>query len=333
MRPGWAPEDHRPAAILDRAEWHRYRASLAIDHDLFAHTLVYATARSGYRSGAINSAAINPAVLTAKPERVQDIEIGLKSDFTLAHVPVRLNLAAYRSRYRDIQIQATLPNLTIASGPGGGPCTQAIFDAGQCTGVSNDSVTLNAHRARVRGLEWQLAAKPFRSLTLDASGSYLDAVYTDYSFTPPGGYLLPTGTIDLSGTRFPLPRWQANASAVYTLPIRRVAGVAVDRVEFSYRLYWQSRFEADLRAFNSAQRTSPYALSNLRLGIFGVGGSKLDLAFLIDNLLDKKACTPEPQGVLNSAPNASFGVAGTSGVLQCVPLAPRMYGGTIGFAF
>jgi anthranilate/para-aminobenzoate synthase component I len=32
-RPGWAPEDRRPAALLERAEWHRYRASLAIDHD------------------------------------------------------------------------------------------------------------------------------------------------------------------------------------------------------------------------------------------------------------------------------------------------------------
>lgn len=32
-RPGWAPVDRRPPALLERPEWHRYRATLAIDHD------------------------------------------------------------------------------------------------------------------------------------------------------------------------------------------------------------------------------------------------------------------------------------------------------------
>ncbi len=51
---------------------------------------------------------------------------------------------------------------------------------------------------------------PLPGLTLNAAGSYLDARYTDYTFTPPPGYLLPTGTTNLSGTPFPLPRWQTN---------------------------------------------------------------------------------------------------------------------------
>ena len=42
-----------------------------------------------------------------------------------------------------------------------------------------------------------------------------------------------------------------------------------------------------------------------------------------------RSALPEYVGVLNSAPNATFGVAGTSGVLQCVPLAPRMAGLTL----
>lgn len=307
--------------------------TIAIDHDLSDRTLVYATARSGYRSGAINSAAINPAVITARPERVRDYEIGFKSDFELARIPFRLNVAAYYSRYRDIQIQATLPNVTIATGPGGAACTQAVFSAGQCVGASNDNVTLNARKARIRGFESSLGIKLFKGFTLDASGSYLDARYTDYSFDPPPGYLLPTGRVDLSDTRFPLPKWQATGNAIYALPIDQVAGVSLDRVELSYRLYWQSRFEADLRSYDGAQRTSPYALSNLRLGVTGIGGSKVELAAFVNNLYDKKACIPEPQGVLASAPNGTFGVAGTSGVLQCVPLPPRMYGGTIGFSF
>lgn len=32
-RPGWTPKDARPPAMLERPEWRRYRATLAIDHD------------------------------------------------------------------------------------------------------------------------------------------------------------------------------------------------------------------------------------------------------------------------------------------------------------
>jgi hypothetical protein len=53
----------------------------------------------------------------------------------------------------------------------------------------------------------------------------------------------------------------------------------------------------------------------------------------MNNALNTPACLPEYQGVLNSAPNASFGIANTSGVLQCVPLAPRMTGVTLKHKF
>lgn len=309
--------------------------TLAVDHDLFGQTLIYATTRSGYRSGAINSAAINPSVVTARPERVQDYEIGVKSDWSLAGMPLRTNLAVYLTDYRDIQIQTSLPNVTLATAPGqpGGVCSQTAFNAGQCLGTTNDSVTLNAKRARIRGAELTVIAKPTSRLTLEASGSYLDAVYTDYSFTPPGGYLLPSGQVNLSGTPFPLPKVQLNASAIYRLPVRQIAGLAVDGVELSYHIYHQGRFEADMRRFNPAQRTSPYSLSDLRLRIQNVGGGKADFSAFASNIFDKKACVPEPEGVLNSAPNGSFGVAGTSGALQCIPLPPRMLGATLGITF
>ena len=204
--------------------------TLAIDQDLFTNTLVYATARSGYRSGAINSSAINPLVITAQPERVQDYEIGVKSDWSLGGLPLRTNLAAYLSDYRDIQIQTSLPNVTLATAPAapGGICTQAVFDAGQCVGVTNDSVTLNAKRARIEGVELSVTAKPVSSLTLQAAGSYLDAVFTDYTFSPPPGYLLSSSRVNLSGTPFPLPKVQANASAIYALPIHTLGAVKID---------------------------------------------------------------------------------------------------------
>lgn len=309
--------------------------TLAVDHDLFDNTLVYATARSGYRSGAINNSAINPTVVTAQPEDVQDYEIGIKSYWSLGGVPLRTNLALYHSDYRDIQIQTSLPNVTLATAPGapGGICTQAAFNAGQCLGTTNDPVTLNAKKARIEGVEFSVAAKPVPDLTLEVSGSYLDAVYADYTFTPPAGYLLPSGRVDLSGTPFPLPKVQLNASAIYSLPIHDLASVPFDSVDLSYHVYHQSRFEADMRTFNPMQQTSPYAMSDIRLDFIGIGGRNVDFSLFARNIFNEEACIPEQQGVLNSAPNGTFGVAGTSGALQCIPLAPRMTGATLQVSF
>jgi hypothetical protein len=52
----------------------------------------------------------------------------------------------------------------------------------------------------------------------------------------------------------------------------------------------------------------------------------LELAVFANNIADTEACQPEFTGVLNSAPNGTFGVPNTSGLLQCIPLAPRMVG-------
>lgn len=322
------------AVAIDRT-FRKPTWTLAVDHDVFDNTLVYATARSGYRSGAINSSAINPTVVTAEPEDVQDYEVGVKSDWSLGGLPLRTNLAVYLSDYRDIQIQTSLPNVTLATAPGapGGICTQAAFNAGQCLGTTNDPVTLNAKKARIEGVELSVAAKPVPDLTLEVSGSYLDAVYTDYTFTPPAGYLLPSGRVDLSGTSFPLPKVQLNASAIYSLPIHDLAGLSVDRVDLSYHIYHQNRFEADMRTFNPMQQTSPYEMSDMRLDVIGLGGGNIDFSLFAKNIFNEEACIPEQQGVLNSAPNGTFGVAGTSGALQCIPLPPRMAGASLQVSF
>jgi iron complex outermembrane receptor protein len=329
---GGVPLSPAACSVEVRRTYKKPTWTLAIDHDLFDKTLVYATARSGYRSGAINSQAINPAVVTADPERVQDYEIGLKSDWSLGRVPLRTNLAAYYTDYRDIQIQTTLPNVTLATAPGG-VCTQALFNAGQCLGTTNDATTLNAKKARIKGFEASLIAKPVPSLTLSVSGSYLDAIYTDYNFTPPPGYLLPTGRVDLSGTPFPLPKVQVNASAVWEAPLHTLGFTSIDGMDLSYHFYRQSKFEADLRTFNAMQATSPYSMSDVRLDLRNIGGRNVDFSAFVKNVFDKEACIPEPQGVLNSAPNATYGVAGTSGALQCVPLPPRMAGASLSLTF
>ena len=312
--------------------FHKPTYTLAVDHDVWDGTLVYATMRSGYRAGAINSSAIQPAVIVAAPEQVTDYEAGIKSDWDLLGIPVRTNLAGYFSNYHNLQILTSLPNVTLATGPGGVPCTQALYNAAACPAATNDNVTLNANKAHIYGAEWDITAIPLPGLTLNYSGSYLDARYTDYTFSPPPGYLLPSGTTNLSGTPFPLPTWQMNGTASYATGVHNLI-LPVDDLILMAHYYWQGRYLADMRNFDPSQRTSPYGLLNLRMRAVNLAGSHMDLSLFMTNVVNTEACYPEYNGVLNSAPNASFGIANTAGVLQCVPLPPRMTGMSLEYKF
>jgi iron complex outermembrane receptor protein len=324
------PLSQCPADI--NRSFHKPTWTLALDHDLWDGTMVYATMRSGYRAGAINTQAVNPAVIVAQPEQVQDYEIGVKSDWDLVGVPMRTNFALYETAYHNIQVQQSLPNVTLATAVGGGACTQAIFNAGNCLGSFNDNVTLNAKAAKIYGVEWDITALPTDWLTLNASGSYIDPRYTDFTFNPPAGYLLPTGTTNLSGTPIPVPTWQTNETATVNLG-SDLGGLPLGDTVFTAHYYWQSRYLSDLRAFNASQRTFAYGLLNFRLEFTNAGHTGADLALFMNNVVNTQACLPEYNGVLNSAPNGTFGVAKTSGVLQCIPLPPRMAGVTLGYKF
>ena len=317
--------------------FHKPTWTLAVDHDLFDKTMVYFTMRSGYRSGAINTGTFNPLVTVAQPEEVIDYETGIKSDWSVFGMPVRTNIDGYQTAYHNLQAQQNLPNVTLATGPGGGPCTQAAFNANQCITPTNvlNNVTFNVARARVYGAEWDITVLPIPALTLRASGSYLDARYTDYTFTPPAGYLLPAGnTGNLSGTPIPAPRWQTNYTVSYSFGANELGGLSTSDMVLTAHYYWQSRYLADLPLYASpTQKTSPYGMLNLQFLAADFVRPGVDLTLYMNNALNTKACNPEFVGVLSSAPNGSFTTPGTSGVLQCVPLPPRESGISLQYKF
>jgi hypothetical protein len=108
--------------------------------------------------------------------------------------------------------------------------------------------------------------------------------------------------------------------------LHQIGDLAVGDLTLSGHYFWQSRYLVELANYNPSQQTAAYGMLNLQLTLAGIGRSDADLSLFVNNATNQKACGPEYVGVLNSAPNATFGVAGTSGVLQCVPLAPRMAG-------
>jgi iron complex outermembrane receptor protein len=319
--------------------FHQPTWTLAIDHDLSDKTMVYFTMRSGYRSGAINSGTFNPSVIVAQPEKVIDYEAGIKSDWDIFGTPVRTNFDGYTTTYHNLQAQQNLPNVTLATGPGGvGPCTQALFNANQCVTPTNvlNNVTFNVAAAKVSGLEWDTTALLTPDLTVNFAGSYLDARYTNYTFTPPAGYLLPAGnTGNLSGTPIPAPRWQMNVTGTYSFGALQWGDFSANDLSITAHYYWQSKFLADLAlvANGAAQQAPAWGLLNLQVRLANVGNLGADITAFMNNVVNSQICIPEFNGTLNSAPNGSFTSPGTSGVLQCIPMAPREMGLSLQYNF
>jgi iron complex outermembrane receptor protein len=312
--------------------FHKPTWTLAVDHDLWDGTMVYATMRSGYRSGGINTQSINISLISTKPEEVLDYEVGVKSDWQVEGLPLRTNVALYETAYHNIQVLQPLINATLATATGGGACTQALFNAGSCSGTSNDNITFNANKARIYGVEWDVTALPTDWLTLNASGSYIDPRFIDFTVPVPPGYLAPSNSLNLNGTPIPVPTWQTNETATLNFG-SDLGGLPLGDALFTAHYYWQSRYLADMRNYNPAQRTYAYGLLNLRAELTDVMHQNVDLAVYMNNAANTQACLPEYTGVLNSAPNGTFGTPGTSGLLQCVPLAPRMTGVTLKYKF
>ena len=311
----------------------------SIDYDIWDKSLAYFTARKGYKSGALNASATNPVLLSVLPEKVQDYEVGIKSDWMLGDIPFRTNFAGFLTDYTDVQTQIPLPNILTATGPGGvSQCTQALLNAGQCLAVQTSPITMNAKSAELYGVEWDISVKPVPEWTVLWNGSYLHTQYKVFSFTVPAGYLQPTAGADLTGKPFQLPGWSMSGASAYSLTGEQLS-LPVGGISLTYNIYYQSNFRTDMTSYNALQKVKGYALSNVRVGVQNIADTNVTLSAMVSNVMNRKVCLAEPggtsggSGVYGSTPNSTFGVVGSSGIVQCIPLAPRMFAVTAKWVF
>src|SRR5262249_40192484 len=121
--------------------------NFGLDYQLTDRSLLYVTARQGYKRGGFNMIASllgGNTLFAYPPEYVNDVDLGTKTDWTLPAMPSRTTLAFYNSRYRDAQV------LSAAS------------VAGTIQGI-----TVNAAKATIRGAELQATLVPIEGLEIN----------------------------------------------------------------------------------------------------------------------------------------------------------------------
>ena len=245
---------------------------LNTSYEIAAHTLIYATWSEGFRRGGVNALPTGPcyycetpALLTYRPDRAYNSEIGIKGSFGRGS---SYTFTLYNVNWKDPQIESY-------------------------TLIGGFQYVTNGDTARSRGAEAELTLIASNTTKVELGYSYTDAKLTS-SFERG---IVPD-LIGVSGDRLPeVSKQQATAAVEYSVPIDESRGFHA-RLDASYR----SDFWTALPNSPNAVDLAGFALLNARAGLQLGAAWRLD-AFMnnITNQMAASAASPEPGPAHNRA--------------------------------
>lgn len=186
------------------------------------------------------------------PESLWNYEASVKS--SLAGGRLTINGSAFWVNYNNLQLNRRL--------------------------ACSFTVTTNSGKARSKGVELEISARPTPELTLGLSGSYVNAVILDDQ----------PSLNARAGDRLPLsPKYSFSANGRYSVPISDQFEAYVDasyQYVGSVVAYFNSSLPGSPPVDLGGNRLPSYGLVNLR-----IGASSRDYQFslFVDNLFDKRA--------------------------------------------
>jgi iron complex outermembrane receptor protein len=253
-----------PPVLSGGGEFKYGSYTFTLDYEATRGLHLYGTARSAYKAGGVNGPVPEGSEFHSfPPEKLSDVEIGLKSQFSVGGVAGRANLAVYRGSYDNIQ-----------------RTTQDVVDPTPNDGVDNGvvlNVTRSAAKGRVQGVEFTGTLLPIDNLTLNATYSYIDAKYTRFAST--------SSEAILTGAAFPYtPKRKYTVGARYDVPL----GVDIGTLGFSVNYTYQGEFSTATTNQATIRDLPGYSLLNLRAELAQIGGRPLDLAFFMSNVANKE---------------------------------------------
>lgn len=214
--------------------------------------MAYAKVSTGYIAGGIRSA------IPFEPEELTSYEIGVKAD--LLDKRLRINAAAYTSKYKNLQV--------------------TLFENG---------VTFieNAGRANIKGFELEVTAAPVAGVTFGGNLAHTDFEYKEYIQVVNGVRKDVSDSLHPTGR----PRWTGQVFGQVSTPIEQI-GTATFRLDATYqgtsRLTAQGGYVS--AALNDLVTDKAFWLVNARASLSDIdlGGSKARVSFFVQNLTNKK---------------------------------------------
>lgn len=269
-----------------------YNYTLSIQQQFTPDIMAYASATRAYVPGGVNAISPPPGANLPGYKPVYDAatvntqEIGLKTQFYLGDVAVRLNTAAYNTDYKNI--------------------AQTLL--GLVNGVSYRYLA-NIAAIQLRGVEAAGSVVFNPSFSVNFAYSYNHAKYKTwtgvdpYNIARPGDAVCvpesPAGVcfLDLSNNPLPyMPKHSGNVTLQYTAPLGDDVGELGLSASFftQSRVYYVAAAARDLQLYPGgldAISQAPYSTINLRAELRDVAGSGWNGAVFVNNLTDKLYAT------------------------------------------
>lgn len=186
-----------PATLSGDRSDHAWMPSLNVQYRFTPQAMVYASYSRGFKAGgfnAVDASGVAPN-LPYGPEYANAYELGSKSEWLDRRL--LLNVAVFRSDYKDLQVSST----TLDS----------------VTGTFLTRVN-NAAESRTQGVELEAQWVVTDNFRLSAATSYIDAQFVSYPNAPPSLYQQQVNGLavqDRSGQRVS-PLWSGNLTAIYS---------------------------------------------------------------------------------------------------------------------
>ncbi len=260
---------------------------LGVDYHPIEDILLYGKYSRGYRQGGVNIASVRGGY-TYEPEKVDTYEVGAKTSFR-GPLPGTFNVSLFYNDFSDQQIQEGLL-------PAGGVGTTAIVNVGAST---------------IYGLEADANVQLFEGFTVSGSYTYLntnfDEVVDPLTASDPlcGGRPSFRGVCILGGTTaaiegFPTtfsPENQFALTATYRLPTPDSIGKIEISASYNYSAEYLALMPYNKDPSLPGAVRNPYAevpsfeTVNLNVNWGHIGGSNVDGAIFVTNLLDEEYYT------------------------------------------
>jgi iron complex outermembrane receptor protein len=283
--------------------------NVGLDYQVTDDTMLYIVTRKGYKGGGYQVYFPRPDFNKYEAETIKDVELGVKSAFSIGDMQGRVNVAGFYAEQKDIQRLAILVDTTVS------PPTPYSFIA-------------NAAAATVKGVDFETSLLPVDSLRVD-----LRYTYTDYQYDRTAAGLAACQGVSSSASKpvfCPLnmapgtPEHHVSASVRYTLPTPEQFGEIAIGAEYSYQSdvalsdesYTSGLTGNDYNAVDPA-----YDLVNATLTWTDMFGKPLDLTVFGTNLGDKLYRS----GSNNLSSNVGFA--------SYFYGEPRMYGASLKYRF
>lgn len=259
--------------------------TIGLDYQISNDVLAYVVHRRGYRGVNVNSPFFESPFLaggplgtgctlpsgpipcpdlrafqTTGPEKLTDVEIGVKTTWYIGDVRGRFNVAAYQSKLKDL-VQF------LNTGDLGVPAIAPDRPQSGAMGVNLADQT-------VRGVELDTAIMPVDGLSISYAGAYVDHEIDEVNFPSIGSFNFDESTINE-----PTPKWSGTASINYERPV----GSAGTEILLHADFYHSSSYRPQ-----SGVALPGYELLNTRIGLRNINGANIDLGFWIKNLLNEE---------------------------------------------